>query len=75
MVRVPADRSRTHPGEPLLEELVGPMGIQAEEIANVIRASLSELEPLVQGRRPLDSEEAARLSEYLGTDPAFCMSL
>lgn len=54
---------------------MGPMGKPAEEIAKVIRASLPELERLIDGRRPLNSEEAGRLSEYLGTSTGFWMSL
>lgn len=61
-MRVPTDRYPTHPGEVLLKEFVGPIGIPAEEIAKVIRASLPEVERLIDGRRPLDSDDAARLS-------------
>lgn len=74
-MRVPTDRHPTHPGEVLLEEFVRPIGISAEEIAKVIRASLSEIARLIDGRKPLDAEEAVRLSEYLGTSTRFWVSL
>ena len=63
-MRVPTDRHPTHPGAVLLDEFLRPMGNPAEEV-----------EWLIDARNPLDSEEAAKLFEYLGTSTGFWLSL
>ena len=75
MMRLPAVRTPTHPGELLLEEFIRPLGLLADEIAMMNQIPLSELEGLFRGRRSLGSTEATRLSEYLSTSIGFWMNL
>ena len=41
MIRIPTDRSPTHPGEMLLEEFLVPMGITQRELADAIHVPVS----------------------------------
>ena len=75
MIRIPTNRTPTHPGEMLLEEFLMPMGITQRELANAIRVPYQRVNDLVNGRRGMTPSTALRLAKYFGNTPAFWMNL
>ena len=75
MIRIPTDRTPTHPGEVLLEEFLIPMGLTQRELANAIRVPYQRVNDLVNGRRGMTPNTALRLARYFGNSPAFWMNL
>jgi addiction module HigA family antidote len=75
MVRIPKERSPTHPGVMLLEEFLKPMGITQSQLADGIRVPYQRVNELVHGRRGMTPSTALRLAKYLGTTPGFWMNL
>ena len=75
MIRIPTDRTPTHPGEMLLEEFLIPMGLTQRELADAIRVPYQRVNDLVNGRRGMTPNTALRLARYFGNTPAFWMNL
>jgi addiction module HigA family antidote len=75
MVRIPKERSPTHPGVMLLEEFLKPMGITQSRLADGIRVPYQRVNELVHGRRGMTPSTALRLAKFLGTTPGFWMNL
>ena len=75
MIRVPTNRTPTHPGEMLLEEFLTPMGLTQRDLANAIHVPYQRVNDLVNGRRGMTSQTALRLAKYFGNSPAFWMNL
>jgi addiction module HigA family antidote len=75
MIRVPTDRTPTHPGEMLLEEFLIPMGITQRELANAIHVPYQRVNDLVNGRRGVTPSTALRLAKFFGNTPDFWMNL
>jgi len=75
MIRIPTDRTPTHPGEMLLEEFLIPMGLTQRELADAIRVPYQRVNDLVNGRRGMTPNTALRLARYFGNSPAFWMNL
>ena len=49
MIRIPTDRTPTHPGEMLLEEFLNPMGLTQRELAQAIHWQSSLVIHLISG--------------------------
>ena len=75
MIRVPTNRTPTHPGEMLLEEFLGPMGITQRDLASAIHVPYQRINDLVNGRRGVTPSSALRLAKYFGNTPDFWMNL
>ena len=75
MIRIPTDRTPTHPGEMLLQEFLIPMGLTQRELADAIRVPYQRVNDLVNGRRGMTPNTALRLARYFGNTPAFWMNL
>ena len=75
MIRVPTNRTPTHPGEMLLEEFLIPMSLTQREIANAIHVPYQRINDLVNGRRGVTSSSALRLAKCFGNSPDFWMNL
>lgn len=75
MIRVPTNRTPTHPGEMLLEEFLIPMGLTQRQLASAIKVPYQRVNDLVNGRRNLTPSSALRLAKYFGNSPAFWMNL
>lgn len=75
MVRVPANREPTHPGEILREEFLQPMGITQRELAAGISVPYQRVNELINGKRGITPSTALRLAKYFGTTPGFWMNL
>jgi len=75
MVRVPTDRTPTHPGEMLLEEFLVPMGLTQRELAEAIHVPYQRINEIVNGRRGITPNTALRLEKFLGMSASFWMNL
>ncbi len=75
MIRVPTNRTPTHPGEMLLEEFLVPMGITQRDLANSIHVPYQRINDLVNGRRGVTPSSALRLAKFFGNSPDFWMNL
>jgi addiction module HigA family antidote len=75
MIRVPSNRTPTHPGEMLLEEFLVPMGITQRELASSIHVPYQRINDLVNGRRGVTPSSALRLAKFFGNTADFWMNL
>ena len=75
MVRVPTNRTPTHPGEMLIEEFLIPMGLTQRDLADGIRVPYQRVNDLIHGRRGMTPSTALRLAKFFGTTPEFWMNL
>jgi addiction module HigA family antidote len=64
-----------HPGEILLEEFLGPMGITQYRLAKDISVPARRINEIVHGNRGISADTALRLSKYFGTTERFWMNL
>jgi antitoxin HigA-1 len=75
MIRIPTNRTPTHPGEMLLDEFLVPMGLTQRELAELIHVPYQRVNDLVNGRRGMTPNTALRLAKFFGNTPAFWMNL
>jgi addiction module HigA family antidote len=75
MVRVPTNRTPTHPGEMLREEFLKPMGISQQTLAREIKVPYQRVNELVNGRRGVTPGTALRLSKLFGNTPDYWLNL
>jgi addiction module HigA family antidote len=75
MIRIPTNRTPTHPGEMLLEEFLTPMSLTQRELANAIHVPYQRINDLVNGRRGVTPSSALRLAKFFGNSPDFWMNL
>ena len=75
MVRIPTDRSPTHPGEMLLEEFLKPLGLSQTELAERLGVSYPRVNELVHGKRDMTPDTALRLERLLGVEAQFWLNL
>ena len=72
---MPESRTSTPPGEVLLEEFLGPLGLSARELAVQVGMPPSAIVRVVRGERAVDGEVAAILSRRFGTTETFWLGL
>ena len=75
MIRIPTNRTPTHPGEMLLEEFLIPMELTQRDLADAIHVPYQRVNDLVNGRRGITPNTALRLAKYFGNTHAFWMNL
>lgn len=75
MVRIPAHRQPTHPGEMLAEEFLRPMGITQRELADAIHVPYQRINELVNGKRGMTPSTALRLARFFGVSADFWLNL
>lgn len=51
MIKLPTNRTPTHPGEMLLEEFLKPMSITQRELANAINVPYQRVNEIINGKR------------------------
>ena len=68
-------RGRTHPGEVLREEFLGPLGMSARALAKAIDVPANRITEIMRGERDVSADTAIRLGRYFGTDPRFWLNL
>ena len=64
-----------HPGEILLEEFLGPMGISQYRLAKSLSVPARRINEIVHGKRAVSADTALRLARYFGTSEQFWMNL
>ena len=62
-------RSPTHPGEILREEVFPALGLTVTEAARQLGVSRQSLHKILSGRRPVTTEMALRLGKFCGNGP------
>jgi addiction module HigA family antidote len=67
--------SPIHPGEILLEEFLGPLGISQYRLAKEISVPPRRINEVVHGTRSISADTALRLSRYFGTTERFWLNL
>ena len=75
MVRIPSDRSPTHPGVMLREEFLNPLGITQRDLANAIRVPYQRVNEIINEKRGITPNSALRLAKYFGNSPGFWINL
>ena len=75
MVRVPTNRTPTHPGEMLLEEFLNPMGLTQRDLADNIHVPYQRINDIVNGRRGMTPSTALRLAKFFNVSADFWMNL
>jgi addiction module HigA family antidote len=75
MVRIPTNRTPTHPGEMLLDEFLNPMGLTQRELADAIHVPYQRVNDIVNGRRGITPSTALRLAKYFNMTPDFWMNV
>jgi len=75
MVRIPTNRTPTHPGEMLLEEFLNPMGITQRDLADNIHVPYQRINEIVNGRRGITPSTALRLAKFFDMSADFWMNL
>lgn len=64
-----------HPGEVLLEEFLGPMGISQYRLAKDVSVPPRRINEIVHGKRAVTADTALRLARYFGTTERFWLNL
>lgn len=75
MVRVPTNRTPTHPGEMLLEEFLYPMGLTQRDLADNIHVPYQRVNDIVNGRRGITPSTALRLAKFFNMSADFWMNV
>ncbi len=63
------------PGEILLLEFLGPLGITQNRLARDIDVPVSRIAGIIKGDRAVTADTALRLAQYLGTSPEMWLNL
>jgi addiction module HigA family antidote len=64
-----------HPGEILLEEFLGPMGLSQNRLARDLGVPPRRINEIVLGRRRITADTALRLARYFSMSPGFWLGL
>ena len=64
-----------HPGEPLREDFLKPLGLTANRLAMELLVPATRVNDIVRGKRAVTADTALRLARYFGTTPQFWMNL
>ena len=69
------DFSPIHPGEILVSEFLGPLGISQYRLAKDIGVTPRRINEIVHGRRAISADTALRLGQFFGMEAEFWMNL
>lgn len=72
---LPRTRIPSHPGDILIHEFLGPLGITQVAFAGHIGVPLQRVNEIARGRRGVTAETAWLFSQALGTSPEFWVRL
>jgi len=75
MVRIPTNRTPTHPGDMLLEEFLIPAGLTQRKLADAIHVPYQRVNDIVNGRRGITPSTALRLAKYFGNSADFWLNV
>src|SRR3546814_266893 len=71
----PVSCSNVHPGEVLLEEFLGPLGISQNALARAMDVPPRRINEIVLGKRGITADTAVRMALALGTSERFWLGL
>ena len=75
-MRRPTNRMRpVHPGEILREDFLVPLDMSANALALALGVPATRIHEIVNERRSITADTAARLARYFGGDPASWLNL
>ena len=75
LVRVPAHREPTHPGQMLLKEFLEPLELTQRELATAINVPYQRVNELINGKRGITASTALKLGKFFGMSPQFWLHL
>lgn len=75
MIRIPTNRTPTHPGEVLLEEFLNPMGLTQRALADALHVPYQRINDVINGRRGISPSTALRLAKFFNISPDFWLNL
>lgn len=64
-----------HPGEVLLEDFLGPLGLSQYRLAQDLSVPPRRINEIVHGKRAITADTALRLARYFGTSERFWLNL
>ena len=64
-----------HPGEIIKEEILVPLSLSVQQLAEALAINAPRLNDIVRGRRGISADTALRLARFLGTSAEFWMNL
>ena len=64
-----------HPGEILVAEFLGPLGVSQYRLAKDIGVTPRRINEIVHGRRAISADTALRLSQFFNMEAQFWMNL
>lgn len=64
-----------HPGEIIKEDFLADYGLTQYALANALKIPHSRLTAIIQGKRSVTADTAARLARYYGNDAQFWLGL
>jgi addiction module HigA family antidote len=75
MVRIPTNRTPTHPGEMLRDEFLVPMNISQRDLAEAIHVPYQRINEIVNQKREVSPSTALRLVKFFGLSADFWLNL
>ena len=75
MIRIPTDRTPTHPGEMIREEFLGPLGMTQTELAERLGVAWTRVNQLINGKRGVTPDTALRLERLFDMPAEFWLTL
>jgi len=75
MIRLPANRAPSHPGEILREEFLIPMGISQVELAERLKIPFQRVNQIVREKRSVTPDTAMRLAKLFDTSVDLWLNL
>jgi antitoxin HigA-1 len=75
MVRIPANRQPTHPGEMLRDEFLVPMNISRRDLADAIHVPYQRINELVNQKRGVTPSTALRLAKFFNMSADFWLNI
>jgi len=72
---IPKYRKPVSPGEVLLKEFLGPLGLSQVELARRMKVPIQRVNTLINGKRDMTAGTAILLSRVLNTSVEFWMNL
>ncbi|MEO7660162.1 MAG: HigA family addiction module antitoxin [Pyrinomonadaceae bacterium] len=75
MIRIPTNRTATHPGEVLLKDFLEPMELTQKSLADALGVPFQRVNEIVSGKRGITPSTALRLAKFFGNSPGFWLNL
>jgi addiction module HigA family antidote len=73
--RTPAKLPPIHPGEVLIADFLGPLGLSQYRVAHDLSVPPRRINEIVHGKRAITADTALRLARYFATSERFWLNL